>query len=151
MPVIIGSIEDLGLNYLIFTGSVSRDDLQQFPGRLTRSGYMSGVDWVVYFDPNADLSDVDAACLFDLKKELAIVISAFHDAGDLNVLLLLNSNDDVVAQSWWTLVGTDPDYPTNPLLAKDFSAAAYMFGLTEAQCQIAKRRIEDVIAGEVSP
>ena len=141
MPVIIGSIEDLGLNYLIFTGSVSRDDLQQFPGRLTRSGYMSGVDWVVYFDPNADLSDVDAACLFDLKKELAIVISAFHDAGDLNVLLLLNSNDDVV----------DPDYPTNPLLAKDFSAAAYMFGLTEAQCQIAKRRIEDVIAGEVFP
>ena len=147
MPVLIGRIEQVEVNCLIWHGPVSRSEALGFPGRIDPSRPEFGCRWISYFDPGADLSDLDPACLLELRERLRPVIAALGAKGEFKVLLVSNSkyNDPMLA-AWRTMTATDPTYPSSPAFAPDVLSAPEVLGLSAADAERARVWIESQVA-----
>ena len=131
MPVLVGSLGDLGLNCLIFAGRVSRSEALGFPGRILPDRDEFGGRWITVFDTAADLSDLDADCLLTIKERLRPVVAGLLAKGPFQAILVSNSkyNDHLVA-AWKAMTVTDPTYPTNPETATTVLEACVRHGLS---------------------
>ncbi len=139
MPVLVGSLGDLGLNYLAFVGKVSRTDALEFPASIVAESPEFGVRWLTIFDVAADMSDLDADCLLALKARLAPVIVRLAVKGPFRIILISHSmyNDHLVA-CWQAMTASDPDYPSNPETAPSIADACARHVLTLPQAAAAE-------------
>ena len=146
MPVLVDRIEQIGVNCLIWAGSVSRSDALGFPGRIDPALPEFGCSWISYFDSTADLSDLDAACLLELRERLRSVVARLAAKGEFRMLLASNSryNDPLVAV-WRAMTATDAAYLSNPLVVHDIDSASHALGLSLADARRARVWIESRI------
>jgi hypothetical protein len=150
MPVLVDRIEQIEVNCLIWVGRVSRSDALGFPGRIDPSQPEFGCSWISYFDPTADLSDLDPACLLKLRERLRSVVAGLAAKGEFRMILVSNStyNDPLVAV-WRAMTGTDADYLSNPIVVADIQSASRALGLSAADAERARVWIESRI-GRIS-
>jgi hypothetical protein len=143
MPVLVGRIGRTKINSLIWVGSVSRSDALGFPGRIDPSRREFGCRWISYFDPGADLSDLDAACLLEVRERLRPVVSGLAAKGEFQMMLVSNSayNDPMLA-AWRAMTATDAAYPSNPIFVHDIPSAARVLGLSAVDAERARVWIE---------
>lgn len=132
MPILMGRIEHIGLNCAIFIGAVSRADALGFPGRIDPTSPAFGASWISYFHDFADLSDLDASCLLELRDRLRPVVAALSAKGVFQMKLVSRStfNDPLLA-AWRSIVSNDPDYASSPRLLHDLPSAVRDLGLSE--------------------
>ncbi len=143
MPVLVGRIERLEVNCLIWLGRVTRADALGFPATIDPASPEFGRRWISYFDASADLSDLDAACLMELQELLRPVVLGLAAKGELRMTLVSNStfNDPLLA-AWRAMTVTDPRYASNPVLVHDIPSAARAMGLSPAEGERARIWIE---------
>jgi hypothetical protein len=143
MPVLVDRIEQLDVNCLIWVGRVTKADALGFPGRIDPSRPEFGCRWISYFDPMADLSDLDPACLLELRERLRPVVAGLAAKGEFRMVLASNStyNDPLVAV-WRAMTATDADYLSNPVVVLDIHSAARVLGLSAADAERARAWIE---------
>ncbi|HXQ12319.1 MAG TPA: hypothetical protein VN805_15085 [Caulobacteraceae bacterium] len=146
MPVLVGEIGPIKVNCLIWTGVVSRSEALGFPARIDPSRPEFGRRWITYFDAGADISDMDAACVIELRERLRPVTAALAAKGELRVILVSNSryNDPFLAM-WRTLAATDATYASNPELVHDIDSAAQALGLSAADAEQVRAWIDSQI------
>jgi hypothetical protein len=98
----------------------------------------------------ADLSDLDAACLIELRERLRSVVSGLAAKGEFRMVLASNSkyNDPLVAV-WRAMTATDGAYLSNPVVVHDILSAARALGLAAADAERARVWIESRI-GRIS-
>ncbi len=147
MPVFVDRIGQTDVNCLIWAGPVSKSDALEMPGRIDPSRPEFGCRWISYFDATADLSDLDAACLLELRERLRSVVAGLAAKGEFRMILASNSkyNDPLVAV-WRAMSATDAAYASNPVVAHGIHAAARTLGLTATDAAHARRWIESRIA-----
>jgi hypothetical protein len=150
MPVLIDRIGQIDVNCLIWVGQVSRSDALGFPERIDPSRPEFGCRWISYFDPNADLSELDPACLLELRERLRPVVAGLAANGEFRMMLSSNStyNDPLVAV-WRAMTATDADYLSNPVIVHDIHSASRALGLSAADAERARAWIESRI-GRIS-
>ena len=143
MPVLVDRIGQIDVNCLIWVGLVSRSDALGFPGRIDPSLPEFGCRWISFFDTTADLSDLDAACLLELRERLRPVVSGLAAKGEFRMMLASNSkyNDPLVA-IWRAMIATDADYLSDPVIVHDIHSAARALGLSAADAERARVWIE---------
>lgn len=136
MPVLLDRIDGTGINCLVWVGVVSRAEALRFPGLIDAAAPQFGGAWISYFHPAADLSDLDAGCLLELRERLRPIVSVLSARGDFRMILVSNSRyNDPLLDVWRTMAGTDPGYASNPLLVKDVAAAARALDLSAADTE----------------
>ena len=147
MPVLIDRIDPLEVNCLIWVGRVTRSQALAMPVRIDPSRPEFGCRWIGYFDGAADLSELDAACLMELRERLRPVVSALAAKGKFRIILASNSkyNDPLLAV-WRAMTATDPAYPSSPEVVRDIPSAARALGLSAADAERARAWIESRIA-----
>jgi hypothetical protein len=150
MPVLVDRIGQFDVNCLIWVGQVSRSDALGFPERIDPSRPEFGCRWISYFDPTADLSDLDPACLLELRERLRSVVAGLAAKGEFRMILASSStyNDPLVA-IWQAMAATDANYLSNPVVVRDIHAASRALGLSAADAERARIWIESRI-GRIS-
>ena len=148
MPILIDRIEQINLNCLIWVGLVSRSDALELPGRIDPSRPEFGRRWISYFDPKVDLSDLDPACLLELRERLRTVVSGLAAKGEFEMTLVSNSkyNDPMLAV-WRAMTATDAAYASNPVLAQSLLSASRALGLSAEDTERMRVWIASRIAG----
>ncbi|HEY3695812.1 hypothetical protein [Phenylobacterium sp.] len=151
MPVLVDRIGQTEVNCLIWIGRVSKAEALAMPGRIDPSRPEFGCRWISYFNRGADLSDLDAACLLELRERLRPVVAGLAAKGEFRMTLASNSkfNDPLLAV-WRVIAATDPDYLSNPLIVHDIESASRALGLLAVEADHARVWIESRIAG-ISP
>ena len=146
MPVLVDRIGQTEVNCLIWVGRVSKSDALGFPGRIDPSRPEFGCRWISYFDSTADLSDLDGACLLELREGLRSVVSGLAAKGEFKMMLASDSryNDPLVA-AWRVMTATDADYLSNPVVVHDIHSASRALGLSAADAEQARVWIESRI------
>jgi hypothetical protein len=136
MPVLVGAIGPIKVNAVIWSSRVSRADALDFPARIDPSRPEFGCRWISYFDPAADMSDLDAKCLLELRERLRPVVTALAAKGEFRVMLVSNSryNDPLLA-AWRAMVATEPDYPSRPDVVRDLHSASRALGLSAVEAE----------------
>jgi hypothetical protein len=148
MPVLVDRIGQIGVNCLIWVGAVSRAEALDFPGRIDPALPEFGCRWISYFDASADLSDLDAECLVQLRGRLRSVVAGLSAKGEFRMMLASNSryNDPLMAV-WRAMTATDDAYRSNPEVVQDVLSASRALGLSEAEAERARAWIELRTAG----
>ena len=152
MTVLVDRIEPLEVNCLIWLGLVSKAEALAMPGRIDPTRPEFGSRWISYFDAAADLSELDAACLLELRERLRPVVSALAAKGKFRIILASNSkyNDPLLAV-WRAMTATDADYLSNPVVVLDIHSAARALGLSAADAERARVWIEARIGRTSEP
>ncbi len=146
MPVLVGSLGDLGLNCLIFAGRVSRSEALGFPARISPERPEFGVRWLTIFDSAADMSDLDADSLLTIKERLRPVVAGLLVKGQFRMILVSNSRfNDHLMECWRAMTVTDPSYPSNPETAASVPEACIRHGLPRDRATAAEVWIEQQI------
>jgi hypothetical protein len=139
MPVLVDRIAQTEVNCLIWVGLVSKSDALGFPGRIDPSRPEFGCRWISYFDPTSDLSDLDPACLLELRERLRSVVAGLAAKGEFRMTLASNSRyHDPLVAAWRAMAATDTDYLSNPLVVHDIDAASRALGLSAADAERAR-------------
>jgi len=134
LPITLDRIDELGINCTIWTGRVTRDQALAYPLQIDPAAPETGCDWINYFHPDADLSDLDATTLLELLEVLRPVVAALRDKGDLRVTLVSGSRYlDPLLSVWKTIAETDADYAAKPVFVKSVAAAVRQLGRTEEE------------------
>jgi hypothetical protein len=143
MPVLVDRIGRTKINSLIWVGKVSKSEALGFPGRIDPSRPEFGCDWISYFDLEADLSALDAECLFELRERLRPVVVGLAAKGEFRMTLVSNSayNNPMLA-AWQAMTITDAAYPSNPVFTHDIASASRVLGLSAADAKRARLWIE---------
>ena len=136
MPVLVGRIEQVNINCLIWVGLVSKSDALEFPGRIDPSGPDVGCDWISYFDRTADLSDLNAACLLEVRERLRPVVAGLAAKGEFRMMLVSHSkyNDPLLA-AWQAMTSTDAAYASEPVFLDSIASASRALGLSAADAE----------------
>ena len=147
MPVLVDRIGQLDINCLIWFGGVSRSDALELPARIDPARSDVGCRWISYFDSAADLSDLDPACLLELRERLRSVVAGLAAKGEFRMVLATNSkfNDPLLAV-WRAMTATDAAYLSNPIVVPDLSSASRALGLSAAEAERARIWIESRIS-----
>ncbi len=135
MPIAIGAVPGLDLNYLVFSGKVTRPEALAFPARIDPDQPDVGRRWVTVFESGADLSDLDADCLLAVKERLLPVVVRIGAAkGPMRSVLVSNSKyNDHLMDCWRTMVSADPEYPSDPETAASVREACARHGLAASE------------------
>jgi hypothetical protein len=146
MPVLVDRIGQIEVNCLIWVGVVSRAEALGLPGRIDPSRPEFGCRWISYFDSTADLSDLDPACLLELRERLRSVVSGLAAKGEFRMMLASNSkyNDPMLAV-WRGMTATDATYLSSPVLVRDIDSASCALGLSTADADLVRVWIESRI------
>jgi hypothetical protein len=148
MPILVDRIGRTEVNCTIWLGRVSRSEALALPARLDPALPEIGVRWLNYFDLAADLSDLDAACLLELRDRLRPAISALAAKGQFRSTLATSSRYiEPLLAVWRTMTALDVDYPSDPVIAHDIASAAHALGLSSEEAELARLWIESRIAG----
>jgi len=149
--VLVGRIGEIKINCLIWVGRVSRSEALEFPGRIDPSLPEFGRHWISYFDLGADLSDLDAACLLEVRERLRPVVAGLAAKGGFRMILVSKSkyNNPLLA-AWQAMTATDTAYPSDPALAPDILAAACALGLSAEDAERARVWIHERIERSMS-
>ena len=152
MPILLDRIGQTEVNCTIWVGRVSRSEALGLPGRIDPSRPEFGCLWITYFDSNADLSDLDAACLLELRERLRPVVSALAAKGEFRVMIASDSNkyNEPLLAVWRAMTATDAAYLSNPVVVHDLAFASRALGLSEADAESARAWIEFRV-GRLSP
>ena len=143
MPVLVDRIEDTKVNCLIWVGRVSKSEALGMPARIDPSRSKFGRCWISYFDSTADLSDLDAATLVELRERLRPVVCRLAAQGEFKMILASNSIFiDPLLAAWRAMVATDADYPSNPVHVRSIDSASQALGLSAEDARQARTWIE---------
>jgi len=143
MPVLVGAVANVGLDYLAFTGRVSRREALAFPERVEPDRRDVGTRWITIFHPAADMSDLDPECLLAIKARLRPVVARLGARGSFRMILVSDSPDnDRLMQSWRAMTVSDPTYASKPEAAVSIREACVRHGLTLEQAAAAEGEIE---------
>ncbi|MDP3174659.1 MAG: hypothetical protein Q8M88_09525 [Phenylobacterium sp.] len=143
MPVLVERIDPIAVNCLIWAGAVSRAEALGFPARIDVARPDFGCRWISYFCADADLSDLDAACLLELRERLRPVVAGLAAKGAFRMMLVSNHRyNDPMLSAWRTMTATDADYASEPVIVHDLPTAARTLGLTPAEAEHAGVWIE---------
>jgi hypothetical protein len=143
MPVLVEHIAEPDLNCLIWLGRVTRAQALAMPARIDPAQPRFGARWISYFDAAADLSDMDAACLLELRERMRPVVVGLAANGPFRMVLASNSTfNDFLVAAWRAMVGPDASYPSDPVIVRDLDSAARALGLSPAQSEQARLWIE---------
>ena len=139
MPVLVERIGLTEVNCLIWVGVVSSSEALAFPGRINPSQPKFGCRWICYFDSTADLSQLDAACLLELRERLRSVVSGLAAKGEFRMSLVSNSkyNDPLLAV-WRAMTAPEANYLSNPVVVHDVDTASRALGLSAADADEAR-------------
>ena len=111
-----------------------------------------GTRWISYFDSSADLSELDAACLVELRERLRPVVKKLAAQGEFQMVLASNSVFiDPLLAVWRTMVATDSDYPSNPVTVRGIDSASRALGLSASQAGQARSWIEAQVEANSRP
>jgi hypothetical protein len=147
MPVLVEHIAQPELNGLIWLGRVTRAQALAMPARIDPAQPRFGARWISYFDATADLSDLDAACLIELRERLRPVVVGLAAKGPFQMVLASNSSfNDFLIAAWRAMVGPDSSYPSNPVIVRDLDSAARALGLSAGEAEQARTWIEARVA-----
>jgi hypothetical protein len=143
VPILVEHLAQSQLTSLIWLGRVTRAQALALPARLHPEQPQFGSRWISYFDAGADLSDLDAATLIELRERLRPVVVQLAAKGEFRMVLASNSmfNDFLIA-AWRAMVGPDASYPSDPVVVRDLPAAARVLGLTDDEAETAQGWIE---------
>ncbi len=134
MPVFVGAVPGLDLNYLVFAEKVTKAEALAFPARIRPETPQFGCRWVTVFEAGADLSELDAQCLLGIKARLTPVVVRLGAKGAMRSILISNSKyNDHLMDCWRAMVGTDPTYPCDPETAASLAHACAAHGLTPVE------------------
>jgi len=147
MPVLVEHIAEPPLNALIWLGRVTRAQALAMPAAINPAQPQFGARWISYFDATADLSDMDAACLIELRERLRPVVVGLAAKGRFQMILASNSTfNDFLIAAWRAMVGPDSSYPSDPVIVRDLDSAARALGLSPGEAQQARLWIEARVA-----
>ncbi len=143
MPVLVGRIGRTNINCLLWVGVVSRSEALGFPARIDPTRPEFGCRWISYFDPGADLSELDIDCLVEVRERLRRVVSGLAAKGELRMMLVSDSKDnDALLATWQAMTTADPAYPSNPVFLHNIHSASHALGLSTAEADSATLWIE---------
>ncbi len=147
MPVLIGELGRIKVNCLVWTGRVTRAEALGVPSRIDTSRLEFGSRWISYFDSAADISDLDAATLQQMREVFRPMVAALAAKGEFRSVLVSNSRyNDPLLEVWRTMSATDAGYASNPELSRDVHAAAESLGLSPADAADVQAWIEAEVA-----
>ena len=153
MPVILGTVAGVGLDYLGFAGKVSRREALSFAGSQRAAG-VAATRWITVFHRGADLSELDAECLQAMKARMRQRIARAQAEQPFRMILVADSPDSqpVVAR-WRGMTHPDPNYASKPESARSIEEACRMHGLTPQQTAVAMAEIESDLSNalDLSP
>ena len=142
VPVVLGTVADLGLDYLGFAGKVTRQEALNFAGS-GRPAPVGATRWITVFHPGADLSALDMDCMLEMKARMKPRIARAQAEQPFQMILVAGSaNSEPIVARWRELTSPDPTYASNPEVARSIDEACEMHGFNREQRAVAVAEIE---------
>ncbi len=146
MPVFVGSVADIGLDYLAFAGKVSRNEALSFPDRVHAAASAGAARWITVFHRDADLSALDIDCMLQIKAQLKPRVAMRLAERPFRMIMVADGPDnDAVVARWREMTVPDPSYASKPEAVRSLQEACRRHGLTPDETQIAVSEIESDI------
>jgi hypothetical protein len=134
MPVIKMRAPRSGANLMIFSGRITAAELLGKFGEIDEHEDQSSNNWLILDLGSAELPDVDYDTMTRLKALLAPKMAVMKARRAFDVCIVgLKPLNDTIYMSWKSLVTSDKDYPSKPLLISDLKSACEHLGYEAAE------------------
>lgn len=130
MAVRIVPLPAHGINFLIWTGKVTDDDLRAIPRWVRDEGHPTDWAWVNWFVSGSDASGLALTSLAELRSRSKEAVDARgRPAAPIRTAIIIESeaSGDVLTL-WQDFVASDPDYPSRPKLVSTLEEACEWIG-----------------------
>ncbi len=140
MGVSLTRFTDPGLNLVIYRDAIPREELLDFFHRLDGDDPANASPWLSFFDPRADISELDLMVFVELKRILTPKLKAMApDAPLVSAFVCDSRMNAVILNLWRSYVGRDPEYQSEPTVFTSLEAAFNFLGLpTDAHATLAQ-------------
>jgi hypothetical protein len=124
---------DFGVNVTVYSGKITRQELIEHYSTINAGDAASADRWISYFQPSADLSDIDIAAFAELKRITSAKLKEVYPDRPLAVAIVCDSRiNEPILSVWRSYVGADAEHPSDPGLFSSLKAACDWLGLSQA-------------------
>ena len=141
MGIRVKQVPEFGLTLIIWSGTVTREEVIEHYSRLTAA---DAGRRIIYLDPTLDRSGLDVASFPELRR---IITAKFKELyGDTPVRSAIVRGGASVSEPdidfWFRYAGVEIDYSNTPAGFPSFEAACEWLGLPDAACRAVREAIE---------
>jgi hypothetical protein len=124
------------MNLVIFTGSITGDELVRFCSELDSDDPTHAPRWLTYVDETADFSSLPVTA-FPQAKHVAIPIVKQHTErpGYRSAVVCTSGQCGMITDFWRAYVQRDPEYVSHPGFFADLKDACDWLKLPDSGCE----------------
>lgn len=125
-------LSESDVNVAVFSGAITREVLLGFYNSLGREVVDNGARWLSYFDPTADLTELDLATFTEMRRVIAARLRELYGETALTSGVVCDSPANLpVLKVWNGYVGDHWRDPDAPVMYSSLRAACDAFGLSD--------------------
>jgi hypothetical protein len=132
MGIRVTRLTEFGVNISVFSGKITREVLLEHYAALGAADRAESGRWISYFDPSADLTELDLATFTELKRVVGAKVRELYGDGRLANALVCDSRiNQPILNLWRSYVGRDGYHPSDPIVLSSLKAACDRLGLPD--------------------
>jgi hypothetical protein len=127
----VSEFESYDFNLIVYSGKVTRDELQVFYSTADEWSNSGSSAWITYIDKNVDLSDIHPEEFGTLRR---ILLPKIHkliekDAGFCSIIVCNSQQAEAITNYWRDFIGRDRAERYYPIFFSDLRGACEWLGL----------------------
>lgn len=113
MTIRVTRLPEFGVNISVYSGPITRAELIEHYGAIDAADAASAHRWISYFDPTADLSQLDLAAMCELRRLTAAKLCEVYGSRTLTVAIVCKSPpNQSILSVWRNFLGSDRAHPS---------------------------------------
>ena len=135
MTIRVTRFPEFRVNVSVYSGPVTRAELMEHYGSLDGEDAASADRWVSYFDPTADLSQLDVAALCELRRLTCLKLNEIYGDRTLTVAIVCKSPVNLpILRTWRNFLSADRTHPSELSLFSSLKDACDWLDLPGSAC-----------------
>jgi hypothetical protein len=123
------------VNVSVYSGPIARAELIEHYGSLDAEDAASADRWISYFDPTADLSQLDVAAIGELRRLTAAKLNEVYGDRTLTVAIVCKSPvNHPILSTWRSYLAADRNHPSDLSLFSSLKDACNWLDLPGSAC-----------------
>lgn len=114
MTIRVTRLPEFGVNISVYSGPITRAELIEHYSAIDAEDAASADRWISYFDPTADLSQLDVAAISELRRLTSAKLYEVYGDRTLTVAIVCKSPvNRPILSTWRSYLSADRNHPSD--------------------------------------
>ena len=114
MTIRVTRFPEFRINISVYSGPITRGALIEHYGAIDGEDAASADRWISYFDPTADLSQLDVAALCELRRLTCVKLNEIYSDRTLTVAIVCKSPVNLpILRTWRSFLNAARNHPSD--------------------------------------